>query len=179
MTLYFVRHGETEYNKQRQLMGQKIDAPLDSQGLQQAHLVAARLPQEFSMVYSSPLQRAAQTALVIADFFDKNIEISQELKERDFGSLSGKTWEQIEQETGSKLSQADADLQYDYRDFGGESAEQVKERLLSFLETVKSKHQNDTVVVVTHFGIIALMNSLYPRTEMFDLSNSSVHRFEI
>jgi broad specificity phosphatase PhoE len=62
MELIFVRHGETEFNKHKQVMGQRIDAPLDEAGLEQAHQVLAKLPNDFVMIYSSPLKRAAQTA---------------------------------------------------------------------------------------------------------------------
>lgn len=179
MELYFVRHGETEFNKHDQLMGQRVDAALDEKGLEQAHEVIAKLPKNFVIIYSSPLKRAAQTAQIIADYFNKNIQISQDLRERDFGTLSGKSWHQIDEETGKLLSEADANLTYDYRPYGGESAEQVKARLLNFLDEAKAKHANDTIVVVAHFGLIKLMNSLYPHTEHHRLTNTSVHKFEI
>jgi broad specificity phosphatase PhoE len=179
MELYFVRHGETEFNKHHQLMGQRIDAALDETGLQQAHEVIAKLPKEFDIIYSSPLKRAAQTAKIIADYFDKNIEIRDELKERDFGTLSGKSWHDIDQETGKPLSEADANLTYDYQPYDGESVEQVKSRFTSFLDDVKAKHGDETIIVVTHFGIISIMDSLYPNKEHHKLSNTSVHKYVI
>lgn len=179
MQLYFVRHGETEFNKHHQLMGQRIDAPLDEKGLQQAHEVLAKLPNNFALIYSSPLKRAAQTAQVIADYFNKNIEIKQDLRERDFGTLSGKTWTEIDQETGKPLSEADANLTYDYQPYDGESVDQVKARLQHFLDEAKAKHADDVIVAVAHFGLISLMNSLYPHTEHHKLTNTSVHKFEI
>jgi len=177
MHLYFIRHGETEFNKHHQLMGQAIDAPLDEKGLQQAHEVIAKLPKDFSLIYTSPLKRAAQTAQIIADYYDKNIEVRQELKERDFGSLSGKTWDQIDRETGQDLSAQDQALTYDYRPFGGESADQVRQRLQMFLDDVRVKHPREELVVVTHFGLISLMNSLYKHEEHHKLTNTSVHKF--
>ncbi|MBX4188401.1 MAG: histidine phosphatase family protein, partial [Candidatus Doudnabacteria bacterium] len=126
MELIFVRHGETEFNKHKQVMGQRIDALLDEKGLEQAHEVLPKLPKEFVLIYSSPLKRAAQTAQVIADYFDKNIEIRKELMERDFGSLSGKTWKEMEDETGKPMFELDSKQEYDYSEFGGESASQVK-----------------------------------------------------
>lgn len=179
MILYFVRHGETEYNKHHQLMGQRIDAPLDSQGLEQANQVIPKLPKDFAMIYCSPLKRALQTAQAIADFFNKNIAVSQDIRERDFGTLSGETWEQIDEETKLALSKEDANLTYDYTPYGGESALQVKDRLTRFIEELQSKHQNDTLVVVTHYGIISMMNSIHPNGENHSYTNSSIHKFEI
>ncbi|MBX4188233.1 MAG: histidine phosphatase family protein, partial [Candidatus Doudnabacteria bacterium] len=56
---------------------------------------------------------------------------------------------------------------------------QVKKRLVSFLDEIKSKHGSDTLVIVTHYGIINMMNSIYTHTEHHKLSNASVHKFKI
>jgi probable phosphoglycerate mutase len=179
MQLYFVRHGETAYNRKHKKMGQRIDIGLDQKGFEQAHEVIPKLPKDFVLIYSSPLKRAAETAKIIADYFDKDIQIRRELLERDFGSLSGKTWEEMEAETGRDLQKLDGALEYDYRPYGGESAEQVRERLKNFLEDLRSRHRDDKLVVVTHYGIIDLMNELYPSRENHRLINASVHRFDI
>jgi broad specificity phosphatase PhoE len=179
MELIFVRHGETEFNKHHQLMGQRIDAPLDEAGLEQAKEVLEKLPSDFTLVYSSPLKRAVQTAKIIADHFHKNLEVRDELMERDFGTLSGKTWKDIDDSEGIHLSEADVNLSYDYSPYGGETAAHVKARLNKFLDEVKAKHQNEKIVVVTHFGIIGMMNSLYSHKEHQKLSNTSIHKFEI
>lgn len=183
MELYFVRHGETEFNKQHRAMGQRIDGELDEKGFQQAHEVIPKLPKDFTLIYSSPLKRAATTAKIIADYFNKDIRINQNLRERDFGTLSGKTWEDMETETGKPIIQLDDDLQYDYTPYGGESVAQVKARLEDFLNEVRTIHANDKIVVVTHFGIISLMNSIYPHKkhahESHTLPNTSIHKFEI
>jgi len=179
MELIFVRHGETEFNKHHQLMGQRIDAPLDEKGLKQAHEVLDKIPNDFTMIYSSPLKRAFQTAKIIADYFNKNVEIKQELRERDFGTLSGKTWKEIDDMVGTHISEDDVNLAYDYSQYGGETAQQVKDRLIKFLDEVKKKHEGQTIVVVTHFGIISLMNSMVPHIEHHKLSNISIHKFKI
>jgi broad specificity phosphatase PhoE len=179
MELIFVRHGETEFNKHHQLMGQRIDAELDAEGLEQAKEVIAKLPKDFAKIYSSPLKRARQTAEVIAKHFDKQVEIRDDLKERDFGSLSGKSWSDIEQGMGKQLQDLDEQLKYDYSEYGGETAEQVRTRLENFLNEIKNIHQNDTVVAVTHYGLISLMNSMYPPKEHHKLSNTSVHKFDL
>ena len=180
MHLIFVRHGETELNKLKKKMGQRIDDGLDETGLEQAKEVLTKLPSNFSVIYSSPLKRAMHTAEIIAVHFDKQIIHKDELKERDFGTLSGKTFDEMKAETGLEIEQLDDQLKYDYQPYGGESVEQVKARLQKFLTEIKTERKNDeTVVVVTHFGLISLMNSLYPPIEHHKLSNATVHKFEI
>jgi broad specificity phosphatase PhoE len=179
MELIFIRHGETDYNKLKRKMGQRVDAELDATGIDQAKEVITKLPTEFSTIYSSPLKRAVQTAQVIADHFGKTVTYSDLLKERDFGSLSGKSWDQMHEETGKPIKEQDESLAYDYQPYGGESVEQVKDRLMKFLEEMKQKHEGETVLVVTHYGIIALMESMYKSKEHHKLTNASVRKFEI
>jgi broad specificity phosphatase PhoE len=159
-------------------MGQRINAPLDEKGLDQARLVIPKIPADAGIIYSSPLKRALQTAQIIADHLQLHVEATQDLAERDFGSLSGKTWDEIDKESGQPLSEKDKNLEYDYQTYGGESVEQVRARLLNFIQHIKSKH-SDTVVAVTHFGIISLMNKMFPHIGHHKLENISVHEFEI
>ncbi len=179
MELILIRHGETAFNKDHKLMGKRIDAPLDETGIEQAKEVIAKLPEDFAAIYSSPLKRAAQTAHVIADYFGKEVIYRNELVERDFGSLSGHTWNDIDKEFGGHVSKADENLEYDYTLYGGENMEHVKERLNTFLEEMKSKHKGEKVVVVTHYGLIKIMDSLYPNKQHHRLSNTSIHKYEI
>lgn len=179
MELYFIRHGETNYNKHHQLMGQRVDAPLDEAGLAQAHQVIEKIPSDIAVVFSSPLQRAKITAQMIADHFGKELIIKQELIERDFGTLSGKTWEEIDKETGLSLSERDEKLDYDYEPFGGESVFSVKTRLEKFLEEVQANFPEQKIAVVTHYGIISIMNSLFHIKEHHTLTNVSVHKYEL
>lgn len=179
MDLLFIRHGETDLNRQHRLMGQRIDAPLDAEGLEQAVNVLGKLPEKISAVYSSPLKRAAQTAEIIAKHYGVPVNYSDYLKERDFGSLSGKTWDMIDDEIGVSLSEIDKSQEYDYTQYGGESVDQVRARLLAFLEMVKNTHNTDPVIIVTHFGLISLMNTIQPGTQQHSLSNSSIHKFKV
>jgi len=179
MELYLIRHGETEFNKHHQLMGQRIDAPLDATGLAQANEVVAKLPEDLAAIYSSPLQRARQTGEVVARHFHMDLAIRPELTERDFGSLSGKTWDEIDKQTGLSLSERDANLEYDYSPYGGESVFSVKNRLQKFLEEIQDRHQGQKIAAVTHYGIISIMNGIFHRQEHHKLSNTSVHKYVI
>lgn len=96
---YFIRHGETDWNKEGKVMGQ-ADIPLNQTGLEQA-LRAANLLQniEFDRIVSSPLSRALKTAQIIAEKKQKPIDILEELKELSVGILEGQrlqAWEKRE-----------------------------------------------------------------------------------
>jgi len=130
MKIFIVRHGETDSNKLRFLQGQKIDDSLNQEGIRQVNELAEGLKtQHYDVIFASPLKRAFETAQIIAKGRNLAIHTSEKIKERDYGSLSGKTWEELDTETGSEpgtLRKKDFEQQYDYRPYGGESVEDVK-----------------------------------------------------
>lgn len=88
-SFYFIRHGETEWNQQGIIMGHQ-DIPLNTIGIQQAHHARKILEQEnFSTIYTSPLQRAYQTAQILSDGLKKEVISENLLKERHWGQLEG------------------------------------------------------------------------------------------
>lgn len=87
---YFVRHGETDWNRQRIFQGIS-DVPLNETGIEQAQLVGRILKNEsIAHIVSSPLIRAKRTAEIINEHLQKPITIVDELKELSFGAIEGK-----------------------------------------------------------------------------------------
>ena len=89
----FIRHGETDENLKRRIQGRK-DYPLNDNGKVQAHQVAQALKYmnyHFDAIYSSPLVRAYETAIIIENDLGLNIEVKKEFAfiERDFGIYEG------------------------------------------------------------------------------------------
>ncbi|KAJ8269093.1 hypothetical protein COCON_G00117000 [Conger conger] len=90
-----VRHGETQYNKDKLLQGQGVDLPLSETGLQQAETVGNYLSElKFTNAFSSDLQRAKQTADIILrnSLHCSGLEVVRDplLKERSFGIAEGR-----------------------------------------------------------------------------------------
>lgn len=87
---YFVRHGQTDWNKEHKIMGQ-IDIPLNAVGLQQAQAVAQNIAHlEISRIVSSPLKRAVQTSEIIAAHMNISITKLDEFTECSLGILEGR-----------------------------------------------------------------------------------------
>lgn len=94
MDLYFIRHGETDWNKHKRLQGRQ-DVPLNDKGLAQAKMLAIYLKKEkIDRVISSPLQRAKTTADTIAASLQLPVSVDPLLIERSFGQAEGMTFEQ-------------------------------------------------------------------------------------
>ena len=85
-TIYFVRHGETDWNRIKRIQGH-IDIPLATTGFAQAQRLARRLADEaqrgarLDAIYSSDLQRAQQTAQPVADALGLPLQLREGLRE--------------------------------------------------------------------------------------------------
>lgn len=89
-SFYFVRHGETDWNKEQKVMG-RADISLNKNGILQAQSVAKKartLP--IDIIISSPLKRAKTTAEIIGNKVNKPVTIENNLQECCWGIMEGK-----------------------------------------------------------------------------------------
>lgn len=180
MRIIAIRHGETSLNTEERITSW-VDDDLTAKGREQALAAAEGLHEKFELIISSPLLRAANTAKAIAAKHPSRIVFDANLRERNFGSLSRKTWAEIEAETGKDMRHEDVDLMaYDYRPYGGESVADVTARVKEFLRNAYELGGGHDVVVVTHGGIIKLfycLPSLLVADGRKPITNCSVHVF--
>ncbi len=157
MRMIIVRHGESEWNRIHRYQGQ-LDPSLSELGLRQAAALAERLKDEpISVIYTSPLQRAARTAEIIAGFHP-NIELRRDsaLLEIHHGDWQGKYSHEVETEYAEGL--------HEWRKHptrsqmpNGESFSNVLKRTLEFKERLLVEHADQTVVVSTHDVLIKIL----------------------
>ena len=151
-TLILVRHAATAVNALRppRLQGQKQDNLLSEIGERQSAALSRALQDyAISAVYSSPLQRARQTAQAIAQPRGLIIESLDGMREIDIGLWEGKTWPEIEAGWPQEFAafQADSSVQ-SY--LGGETLAELCDRTLKSLVAPALKHDNQVWVVVGH-----------------------------
>lgn len=183
MKIFIVRHGETDYNKTKRLMGQRINDKLNKTGIEQITALAQEIDRDFDIIFTSPLKRAVQSAEIIATTIKAPVVERVELMERDFGSLSGKTWEEMKGEYDKNnvdFKKQDFEQQYDYTLFGGESFEDVKNRILLFVEELKERYSDKKVLIVAHGGILKMAHFLfYEEKPTHTPDNASLYEFDI
>lgn len=153
-TIYLIRHGETDWNREQRYQGQQ-DIPLNSKGIKQAQLMAESLNgHHFSALYSSDLIRAYQTALEIAKNVKLSITTHPALREINQGEWEGKF---IKDVLASNEAEVRAVYQNPYtaRKPGGESIAEVAERMYAYLDHLAEKHDEQTIIVVSHGLAIA------------------------
>ena len=74
MKLLFIRHGQTEPNRQGRMQGQEVNEPLNETGIAQVEDAVQHLPQSIDVILSSPLKRAFQSAEIINKKFNKKLK---------------------------------------------------------------------------------------------------------
>ncbi len=145
------RHGRTEWNATGRFQGQ-LDPPLDEEGRNQAvlaapHLVAAGLPPEDTVVVSSDLTRAAETAATLTALLGVSLRLDERLREHGMGSWEGLTRAEVSERFPEQY--ADWMGGRPVRGRGGEEPSAVADRALAALTDLP---EAPVAVVVTHGG---------------------------
>ena len=145
MELYVIRHGQVDTNV-KNIMNTYTDIELNSTGIMQANNILDDIKNiDYDVIISSPLKRTSQTANIINY---KGIEViyDDRIVERNAGMLEGK-----------KSNSIDLDNYWNYynnhNDYKAETISMLFERIEDFLNDIKKKYSNKTVIVVTHNGV--------------------------
>jgi broad specificity phosphatase PhoE len=153
--LFLIRHGETIANREFRYIGVG-DEPLSTLGqIQAIQLAEALSVLPVAAVYSSPLQRAYETALQIAARHKLEIQPVDDLRECNFG-----TWEGLSRAEVLARSPEDAQHLHAWeKDMtiappGGESFETMHERACTAVEQLAQAHPDQAIVLVSHVGPI-------------------------
>ena len=151
--LLVIRHGETAWNAEHRIQG-RLDIPLSPTGMRQADRLAERLADEtIAAVYSSELARAWLTAVPLAERRGLDVVAESRLRERSFGVFEGLTLDEIaaqHPEGFRRWRERDPDWVID----GGESGQQLIDRVLEALHDIVARHRSQTVALVTHGGVL-------------------------
>ena len=157
MELILIRHGETDWNKLQKCQGAS-DIPLNSNGLEQARVLAKSLKdQKISAIFSSDLVRATSTAFEIAKYHSTDIKIERDFREMDQGEFEGLDFGYIRENYAHILKKWREEPEQ-LRIPGGESLLEVQNRAWDAFTNIEKKFENKTVLVVSHnLTIITLL----------------------
>ncbi len=150
ISVYLIRHGQTEWNKERRFLG-RSDIPLDEIGRAQAvRLANAMADLPLNQIYSSPLSRAWQTAEALAEGRSCTIEAAEGLTELDQGDLEGRYGANLQNEFPRFYEQWRADPTH-VRIPGGETLAECAERSVeTFRELVRRHTSGSSIAIVAH-----------------------------
>lgn len=153
MSIYIVRHGETDWNREGIYQGQ-TDTPLNENGRQTARELGCILSRiKFTTIYSSDLLRARETAEIINSFLNVPIYYTQDLRELNFGDWTGiSIWEMEEKDP--ELFKKWQEDPWNISPPGGETFRELTERVIRVLEEITKRHKGENILVVSHAGPI-------------------------
>lgn len=175
LTLYCIRHGETDWNRDRRYQGQR-DIPLNDTGREQAThngRTLAQLDLDISSIdfVSSPLGRARETMERVRKELglpEKGYQIADNLKELHYGDWEGSLLADLKKSSPESIAARQADP-FRWRATNGESYDDLLNRLKPFLNALKRDS-----VVVTHGGVTRVL-----RVHALDLDPNSVLSLEV
>jgi probable phosphoglycerate mutase len=149
--LLLVRHGETDWNRDRRFQGH-ADQPLNHAGREQALALADELAGErIGFVYTSDLVRARETAEIVAARLGADVVVRSELREIDVGDWEGLTWPEIE-ERHPEGARSWHEHGHGWK--SGETYDQLGERIIAALRRIAADHPAQRVLVVGHGGTV-------------------------
>ena len=154
--LLLIRHGETTWNAEHRIQGQ-LDIPLSPLGvLQSARLAECLANEPIDAVYSSGQSRAWLTAAPLAARLGLEVIAEPRLRERSFGIFEGLTLDEAAERYPLEFKKW-RERDPAWRPEGGESGQQLIDRVLSAVSDIGIKHPSQTVVLVSHGGVLDVL----------------------
>lgn len=179
--LLLIRHGQTDWNLEGRYQGQS-DPPLNRAGRRQAAAVARQLAdQPIEAIYASDLERAAETARIIAAATGLEVCLRRELREINQGEWEGMLFGDI-QTRYNELWEARRHDPTHARPPGGESVAELAERIWGMLDEIACAHPDGRVAVVSHglalAAVLCRVRGL-PLTRAYDLIPNNAQPVEV
>ncbi len=157
--VYLIRHGETEGAESNRYKGH-TDVPLSKNGIEQIKKTSAfifetekrRDGEELSAIYCSDLSRAVKSAEIIAAPHSIKPIVIRHLRELNFGIWEGMSFDEIKEKYPSEF-EAWAGNPLRFSPVLGESAIELKERVLKAFNEILREHDGEKIAIVTHGGV--------------------------
>ena len=166
--IYLIRHGQTEWNKQKKYQGNQ-DSPLTNEGKDQIEQISKEINGiNFDITFCSPLGRTKQT-LEILNPKSREIVFNDKLKEISLGLLEGKSFTDELPDSLKEEQKKFWDNPSEFNIDGGESFFDVETRVKSFLNQLNLECKN--ILIVTHTVVIKMFFKIILENEMNDLWN--------
>jgi len=155
MDVYLVRHGTNDFLAKGLLAGRLPNVHLNDEGRAEAERLSTTLASAgIQRMFSSPLERAVQTAEPTAKRLNLQIEIAPEILEINFGDWTGKAIRDLDRDPAWKNFNL---YRSGTRIPNGETMLEAQTRMVAFLEKLHRENPNQTVALFTHGDPIKLV----------------------
>lgn len=156
VSLYIIRHGETEWNREGRMQG-SFDSNLTEKGKRFSTLLGKRLkPISFSKMICSPSKRAIDTAKILTDSCDLEIMLDGRIVEMNMGCWQGLTEAEIQFQFHDDYKRYVHQPEF-HRIDDGETFQDVIARAKDFLLDIQSEPDEEHILLVTHGSFIQIL----------------------
>lgn len=177
VSIFLIRHGETDWNRERRIQGMYGNPSLNPLGVQQAHQTAIFLSQyTFDAFYCSNLARAVETASILAKPHALTPITNPYLAEMNYGEWEGKTRDEIQ---GNFPREIRTEEEAHFTCPGGESYYQAYHRFSQTIHKIAQQHIHQQIAVITHGSVLLMFLSKILgsyKNAAITIDNCSVHR---
>lgn len=180
MEIYIVRHGTTIWNEKKRTQG-RVRNKLSKNGIIEVLAIAEKLKDVgFDYIFCSPLLRAVQTANIINKFHNIKLIKDERLTDIDQGIFTGRYFNSL---TNEELILKKAKS----KSCKMETLEEMYYRVKPFFDEIVEKHQDKTILIVTHSGVASFLEKMitnnYYNEEIFNrtdyFNNGEVKKFTV
>jgi len=162
-TLYLVRHGETDWNRSGQIMGER-PVPLNPHGVAQAQRLAESLKgRPIEALYSSPVARALQTADILSSAIHLPVTVDRGLTEVCVGQWEGRYWKEL---TDEIIRQNFYARPQEARPPGGETLHEVQSRAVAAVDRAGAGVRAGSLIFVSHADVLRAILAHYLRIDL-------------
>ncbi|MBL4901590.1 histidine phosphatase family protein [Desulfocapsa sp. AH-315-G09] len=154
MVLALLRHGESIWNEEGRIQGQK-DSPLSGKGRKQAHNWGKFLRNHtIDLIIASDLGRVRETVAIIQQLCHSiPVEWQRDLREQSWGKWEGKTFQDLKGEQADELARQ-IRAGWDFRPPEGESRKEVLQRALAVMQNILQTYPKKRILIISHEGVI-------------------------
>lgn len=161
--LYLVRHGQTEWNYQKRVMGRR-PIPLNATGVQQAQGIAKDLKDwPIEKIASSSLLRTKETSQIISDALGLSFKVYDGLIEIGVGEWEGNYWDEMGNDPQLKAFETTPSIT---RPPGGETLTEVQERAVHTIEEILLEEKPSNLLIVSHADTIRAVIAHYIQMDL-------------
>jgi broad specificity phosphatase PhoE len=157
LTIFFMRHGETDHSRDDLYCGSGSDPDLTERGAQMAHAFAnAYGSKQWSALYCSPAKRARATVQPLAEMLSLTPGVEPGLHEIRYGEWEGKTRDEVRREFPNDYLVWTADPGWN-PPTAGETAIEIERRARKTVDDIVAEHPDGNVLVVSHKATIRVI----------------------
>lgn len=175
MKIIFARHGESQANILHEISNSGLKHPLTQKGREQAAALAEKLhSHSITQIYSSPVLRAIETSVIVANHLGVEYEVNEALREYSMGNLEGRSDDAAWTNWQELFDAWSKHQHYEQKIEGGETFHDVRNRFVPFIESlvVKYKDADAILLCIAHGGLYWMMLPLILK----NIDSNFIHR---